>query len=231
MDVRRTVVYGFVSAAVSAGDGVQYKTVQPQPPGLQASGLPGPVSAPTFLWAELLRRLITHVTSPSATLVSGGSAGAIALGWGATLSGYSGILGLYQGAPFYFSGVSGAISGQPTSGVSTASNQIRKVLVTMPMSALPVSTFAASGPANLTFTIGSAMTTSANAATSGGQTVSYFDNVPLPQASAGEVPLGWLNWPNSQAASASILTSWMQNDFRVLQGINLSALLAGMPQP
>ena len=230
MDVRRTVVYGFVSAAVSAPDGVANRVLLPQPPGLQASALPGPVSAPTFMWSEMLRRLITYVDAPSATVISGGSGGAVALAWGSQ-SGASGFFGHFQGVPFYFSGVSGAISGQPGSGVSTTSGQIRKVLVTVPMSALPVSTFAASGPANLTFVIGSAMATSANAATSGGQGASYFDNVPLPVPSAGEIPIGWLNWPNSQAASASILTSWMITDYRVVQGLNLSALLQGTTQP
>ena len=231
MDTRRTVVYGFVSTAVSAGDGIQYRTIQPQPPGLQASALPGPVSAPTFMWSEFLRRTLTRVTSPSATVISGGSGGAVALSPSSGMTTESGFAGLYQGVPFYFSGVSGAISGQPGSGASTASNQIRKILVTVPMSAVPVSTFAGSGPANLTFVIGSAYTTSANAATSGGQDLSFFDYVPLPVPSAGEIPVGWLNWPNSQAASASILTSWMKTDYRVVQGLNLSALLAGVPQP
>lgn len=231
MDVRSERIYGMVSTLVSAGDGLQVRSLLPQPPSLVGSANPGPVSAPTFLWSEMLRRLVTHVISPSATVISGGSGGAVALGPSSGMTTESGFAGRFQGVPFYFSTVSGAWSGQPLSGVSTASNQIRKVLVTVPMSALPVSTFAASGPANLTFVIGSAMTTSANAATSGGQTLSYFDSVPLPVPSAGEVPVGWLNWPNSQAVSASIQTSWMMTDYRVTQGLNMSALLQGVPQP
>ena len=227
MDLRTEKVMAFVSSLVSAGDGIQYKTLAPQPPADTTLG----ASHAQILWLEMLRRSITYVASPSATLISGGSAGAIALGPSSGMTTESGFAGRFQGMPFYFSTVSGFMSGQPSSGVSTASNQIRKVLVTVPMSALPVSTFAASGPVNLTFVIGSAFKTSANAATSGGQGVSYFDYVPLPTPSAGEIPVGWLNWPNSQAASASIQTSWMITDYRAVQGQNLSAMMTGMPQP
>ena len=232
MDVRSVRVYGMMSGLVSAGDGVPYRTLTAQPPWLGgSSGYPGPVSAPTFTWAEMIRRMFTHVTSPSATIISGGSTGAVALSPSSGLTTESGFAGRFQGMPFYFSGVSGAISGQPASGVSTTSAQIRKVLVTVPMSAIPLSTFAASGPATLTFVIGTVVATSAGACTSGGQALSYFDSVPLPTPSAGEIPVGWLNIPNSFAASASIPTSCMITDYRVVQGINLSALLVGMPQP
>lgn len=227
MDVRTEKVMAFVSSLVSAGDGIQYKTLLPQPPADTKLG----ASHAQILWIEMLRRSLTYVASPSATIISGGSLGAIALSPSSGMTTESGFAGRFQGVPFYFSGVSGAISGQPGSAASTASNQIRKVLVTVPMSALPVSTFAASGPANLTFVIGSAMVTSANAATSGGQQVSFFDYVPLPVPSAGEIPVGWLNWPNSQAASAAIQTSWMITDYRAVQGLNLSAMMTGIPQP
>lgn len=228
MDVRTEKVMAFVSSLVSAGDGIQYKTLAAQPPADTKLG----ASHAQILWIEMLRRSLTYVASPSATLISGGSLGAVALSPSSGMTTESGFAGRFQGMPFYFSTVSGAWSGQPGSGASTASNQIRKVLVTVAMSALPVSTFAgASGPTGLTFVIGSAMTTSANAATSGGQGVSYFDYVPLPLPSAGEIPVGWLNWPNSQAASAAIQTSWMITDYRAVQGLNLSAMMTGLPQP
>ena len=122
MDVRTEMLYGVVSAAVSAGDGITYKTVVPQP------------SAPLMTMAEMIRRMVTHLTSPSATLVSGGSAGAVAI----TVTGLpSGINGRLQGVPFSLS-YTGTLSAQPTSQVSTASTTIRKVLVTITMSALPV---------------------------------------------------------------------------------------------
>lgn len=231
MDVRSTQVYGMVSAAVSGGDGVQHRTLQPQPPALGASAYPGPVSAPTFAWAEMLRRLVTYIMSPSATIVSGGSAGAIAIAFGAnTLGGASGILGMFQGVPFVLS-AAGTLSGSPTSAISTASTTIRKVLVTIGMSALPVASSLALGGGTVQFVYGSAYNTSAGAATSGGQGVSYFDFVPLPIPSAGEIPVGWLNIPNSFAVSAGINASHMFTDYRVTQGVNLSALLAGIPQP
>lgn len=231
MDVRSTQVYGLVSAAVSAGDGVQYRVLQPQPPALGMSASPGPVSAPTFGWDEMLRRLVTHLISPSATIVSGGSAGAVAIAFGAnTFGGASGILGMFQGVPFVLS-AAGTLSGNIPSGASTTSAQIRKVLVALGMSALPVASSLALGGGTVQFTVGSAWATSAGAVNSGSLKVSYFDSVPLPVASANEVPVGWLNIPNSYGASAGVSDTMMITDYRVTQGLNLSALLAGRPQP
>jgi hypothetical protein len=194
-----------------------------QPPVTGASNL-------AQIMAELWRRAFTHILSPSATLISGGSAGSVALN--AATAGPSGIWGLCQGMPFFLSGV--AISGAPISTVSTASNQIRKVLVTIPISAFGGSGPAGSslaGTATLQFVYGSAMITSPPVATSGGQGASYFDMVPLPLPSANEVPVGWLNIPNSFATSASIAASHMYNDYRVLQGYNLSNILGIRIQP
>ena len=214
MDVRTEMVYGVVSAAVSAGDGIAYKTVAPQP------------SAPLMTMAEMIRRMVTHLTSPSATLVSGGSAGAVAI----TVTGLpSGINGRLQGVPFSLS-YTGTLSAQPTSQVSTASTTIRKVLVTITMSALPVASSFALGGGAVGFVYGSAYSTSAGVVTSGGQSA-YFDLVPLPLPSANEVPVGWLNIPNSFAVSAGLANSHMINDLRSVQGVNMSALLAGIPQP
>ena len=213
MDVRTELFYGLVSASVSSGDGVAYKTIGPQPSSL-------------MMMSELIRRMMTHLTVPSATLVSGGSAAAV----GITVTGLpSGIQGRIQGVPFSLS-AAGILSAAPTSAVSTASTTIRKVLVTITMSALPVNSSLALGGGSVGFVYGSAYSTSAGVVTSGGQT-SYFDLVPLPLPSANEVPVGWLNIPNSFATSAGLASSNMISDLRSVQGVNLSALLAGVPQP
>jgi hypothetical protein len=222
MDILNERAYAAVSAQVSATDGLVVDTMTFQPPLSAASNL-------MHSMAELFRRCFTHIISPSATLVSGGSAGSVTLN--AATAGPSGVWGLCQGQPFFLSGV--ALSGSPLSSISTISNQIRKVLVT-----IPISTFGGSGPAasslagtaTLQFVYGSAMITSANAATSGGQW-SYFDLVPLPLASANEVPCGWLNIPNSFATSAGLAASHMFNDYRVFQGYNLSAVFPLRVQP
>ena len=215
MDVRTEMLYGLASAAVSAGDGIPYKTLTPHPN-----------DQPLMSVAEMLRRLVTHVTSPSATIVSGGSAGAV----GITMTGLpSGINGMIQGVPFSLS-YTGILSAQPTSLVSTASTTIRKVLVTITMSALPVASSLALGGGAVGFVYGSAFTTSAGVVLSGGQSA-YFDLVPEPMASANEVPIGWLNITNSFATSAGIANHQMISDLRAVQGINLSGLLAGIPQP
>ena len=216
MDVRSEMIYAMVSAAVSGPDGIVYKTVAPQ-------------AVPLFTMAEMLRRLNNRILSPSATIASGGSAGSVQI----TIPGGSpsGILGTVQGWPFSISGT-GTPSGAPTSLISTASTTIRKVLVTLGFSAF-TSTMSslALGGATVQFTYGSAVITSAGAVTSGGQTASYFDAVPLPQASAHEVIIGWLNVPNSFATSAGINASHMFHNFQLTQGANLSNLLAGVPQP
>lgn len=214
MDVRSEILYGIVSAGVSAGDGIQYKTVAPQP------------SAPLMTMAEMIRRMVTHLTSPSATLTSGGSAGAV----GITVTGLpSGIQGMIQGVPFSLS-AAGHLSGSPVSSISTASTTIRKVLVTIAMSGLPVASSLALGGGTVQFVYGSAFSTSAGAVTSGGQSA-YFNLVPLPLPSANEVPVGWLNVYNSFSTSAGIANTDMITDLRAVQGVNMSALLAGIPQP
>lgn len=218
LDVRSERVYGMVSAAVSAGDGIANKTLLPEP---MTSAMPT-----LMTWAEMLRRMHTRITSPSATLLSGGSAGAVAI----RVDGLpSGINGVFQGWPFSLS-AAGHPSGSPTSLISTASTTIRKVLVTIGMSALPVASSLALAGGTVQFVYGSAYTTSAGAVGSGGQSA-FFDLVPLPQASAGEVPVGWINVYNSFATSAGLANHQMITDYRATQGLDLSALLAGMPQP
>lgn len=228
-DIRREMAFAAVSAQVSAADGLIVDTMTFQPPLSAASNL-------MHTMAELFRRAFTYVLSPSATLISGGSAGSVALN--AATAGPSGIWGMCQGQPFFISSLAaGSLSGSPISTISTASNQIRKVLVTVGISA-----FGGSGPATsslagsavgsiLQFVYGSAMNTSANQATSGGQGASYFDMVPLPLPSANEVPVGWLNIPNSFATSAGLAASMMFNDYRVFQGYNFSAIFPVRQQP
>jgi hypothetical protein len=177
---------------------------------------------------EVLRRAFTNITTPSTTIVSGTGAPAVALAFGTATP--SGIAGMFQGVPFVLS-AAGLLSGTPGSALSTASNQIRKVLVTIGMSSIPVASSLALGGGTVQFVYGSAVTTSAGAVTSGGQAISYFDYVPLPQCSAGEIPVGWINVPNSFASGAGIPNSCMFTDFRVTQGLNLSAMMQGLPQP
>lgn len=233
MDVRTEMVFANVSQAVSAGDGVTFDAVSPQPgmlTGVVSMGTGnGSISAQRVTWQEMIRRMVTHITSPSATLVSGGSAGSVALNYGTAA--LSGIAGMFQGVPFVLSGTANTLSGSPVSSISTASNQIRKVLVTLTMSALPPGSSLALGGGGLGFVYGSAMLTSAGAVTSGGQAQSYFDYVPMPLPSANEIPVGWLNVYNSFATSAGLANTQMITDYRVTQGYNMSALLQGMEQP
>jgi len=231
MDVQAERLYALASGTASAGDGIPYDTMLPQPP--PAPTFPvsftgaGSVSAPMMTMVEFIRRQVTYCTSPSATLVSGGSAGSIAITLGANPSG---ICGFIQGWPFALSAL-GTPSAALTSLASTASNQIRKVLVTIGMSAMPPASSFALGGGTVQFVYGSAAMTSANGCTSGGQGISYFDYLPLPQASANEIPMGWLNIPNSFATSAGIANSMMFTDWRVTQGVNLSAMMIGVQQP
>lgn len=240
MDVLRENVYGYVSMAVSAGDGIPIDSLVPQPAAL-VTGLAGltvtpagaptgtnGVSAPMGTWAELIRRMFTHLTSPSAIISGGASGFAIHVVVPSTAP-TSGIQGVIQGVPFII-GAAANLVGTPTAAMSTTSNQIRKVLVTMTVSALPVQGGLNSANAAIQFVYGSAMLTSASVVNSGGA-ASYFDLVPLPLPSAGEIPVGWLNVPNNFPVSTAISTTMMWSDLRAVQGLNLSALLATRAQP
>lgn len=227
-NVKGDMVFATVSAAVSAGDGVTYDVTVPQPPPQppfptagQATGV-GSVSNPQIDMLEVIRRCFTNITTPSTTLVSGGSAGSIALAFGTATP--SGIAGMFQGVPFVLS-AAGTMSGSPTSLMSTASYEIRKVLVCIGMSALPVASSLALAGGTVQFTYGPAYRTSALGCTSGAQSVSYFDYVPLPRPSANEIPVGWYAVVNSVATSAGLINSCMFTDFRVTQGLNFSAMM------
>lgn len=232
MRVNNEPLYAMVSALISAGDGVVYDWVGAQPPPFPPSpfvftGGAG-VSNPQITMLEFMRRCMTNITTPSTTIVSGTGVPAIALAYGTATP--SGIAGMFQGVPFVLS-AAGTMSATLGSAASTASNQIRKVLVTIGMSAVPVASSLALAGGTVQFVIGSAMLTSAGAVTSGGQTYSYFDYVPLPAPSANEIPVGWLNIVNSYGSGGGIINSAMFTDFRVTQGLNMSAMLLGLVQP
>ena len=230
------LLYANVSATVSAGDGVTYDLLTAQPPSLPTppfafTGGAG-VSCPAIDMLEFMRRTMTHITSPSATIVSGTAAGAVAVTLGTV--GPSGITGMMQGYPFALS-AAGTLSAALGASAATTSQQIRKVLVTLALSSFPIggsglSGFALAGGV-VQFVYGSAMTTSAMACTSGSQAYSYWDYVPLPLASAQEVPVGWINVANSCTAAQATINSCMFTDYRVTQGLNMSAMLQGRAQP
>lgn len=214
MDLREGV-YTLVSAQVSAPDNRPMNVMQT-------------VGASAFLydWADLIRRMFNYLNSPSATLISGGSAGAVAL----TGDGLpSGLNGVYHGWPFSLSHT-GTLSGSPTSLASTTSTTIRKVLVTIGMSAFPFASSVKLASGTLQFVYGSVFATSAGAVLSGGAST-YFNSVPLPKPSAGEIPVGWLNICNSFATSAGISNTMMITDWREVQGVDLSAIMGVVRQP
>src|SRR5262245_24326807 len=231
MDAKTEQLYALVSQAVSAGDGVQYDMVAPAPRALQRfpvtfTGGGVGVSAPQGTWLDYLVKTNNRIHSVSNSVASGGSTAAIQITLGAAPSG---IVGLIQGVPFQIS-AAGELSGSPTSQASTASYEIRKVLVTVAFTSF----FASSVPLAcgvVQFVYGSAMRTSANAVTSGSQEASYWDYVPLPKCSANQVAIGWLTIPNSYTTSQGIPNSWMKTDYRVTQGLDLSAMLQGLQQP
>jgi hypothetical protein len=207
----------FVSGSVSALDG-------------RAHGVQQNVGISAYLGTlfEMYMKGLNCIHTASATLISGDSAGGIALGLPSTL-GASAVRGLAQGWPFTITNI--GISGQPGSAVSTTSTTIRKVLVGLTFSALSavVSSLNANSAA-MVFVVGSAYATSAGAVVSGGAS-GYFNSVPMPKPSAGLVPLGWLNIVNSCPGSGGISAGCMMIDWRVTQGLDLSAIQGTIYQP
>lgn len=220
-ELHTDVLYARVSAQVSSIDGIAHDVLKQ-------------VAASAYLgtMAEMLQKLMNRIDSPSATIASGGSAGSVQITLG-TAAPVSGLKGRHHGWPFFLS-ATGALSGSPTSAYSTTSSQIRKVLVTLGMSALPgdasyVSSLALGG-GTVQFVYGSVFATSAGAVNSGGASA-FFNKVPLPKASAGEIPIGWLNFYNSFTPSTMIANHTMITDYRVTQGVDLSAVLGTVQQP
>ena len=201
-----------VSATVSSIDGVTHDVLQQ--PG--ASAFLGTL-------AEAYQKLMSKIDSPSATLISGGSTAAVAINVNTT-DGASGIYGHFQGWPFRIS-AGGHLSASPTSLISTASTTVRKVLVTLALSNLPVASSIALGAGTVQFVYGSAYDTTASTVLSGGVSAT-FNKVPLPKASAGEIPIGWINVPNSHAVSAGIADHMLITDYRETQGFDFSAIMS-----
>jgi hypothetical protein len=215
-------LYALTSSQVSAIDGIQFDTVQPE------------LSAHLGTFAEMVLKLMNRLTTPSATLVSGGSAGAVALAFGAAGAPQgSGVQGLYQGVPFNVSGA-GTISGEFPSAVSTTSLTIRRVLVGLSLGDISaVTSSIASNVGTLTFVVGSAYNVSvANAASNGGVSA-WFNQVPLPKHSAGLVPVGAINVPNSATAASAggISNTCLTFPLREIYGFDLSALIGNPVQP
>ena len=210
VDLNESLV-GFVSATVSSIDGRPYTTVT-TPAASAGFGTMG----------ELLHKLLNRIDSPSATLISGGVGGSVAISLPSSV-GNSAIRGTIQGVPFMLTNI--ALSGMPTSAASTGSTTIRKVLVCLAVSALPVASSLDAAAGTVQFVYSSAFGTSGGAVLSGGQSA-YFNSVPLPKAHAGQIPVGWLNIPNSFAQSAGISASMMITDPRETRGVNLSAFYA-----
>ena len=216
-------LYGLVSGSVSAIDG--------RPFGVQG----GMTSAFLGTFYDWLHKQSNRILTASTALMSGGSAGAVAIstsGMG-SLSAMSGIFGTLQNVPFFVTGE--ALSGSPASdaspGYSTTSMTIRKVLVCLTISSLPVASSIATASVTVQFVYGSAFAVSyANACSVGGASA-WFNQVPLPKPSAMQVPVGWLNIFNSFAASAGLAAGQMICDLRATQGIDLSLLQGTVQQP
>jgi hypothetical protein len=208
-----------VSAQVSAIDGIQYDIYNPQ------------TSAFMGTFVEFMQKLMTRIDTPSAAIISGGSVAAVTVNVTQTASGGvvgSGIYGRWMGWPFHF--LSGG-SASPTASAATTSVQARKVLVVMnPGEDLPVASSLATTAPTLGFVYGSAYTTAALAASTGGVS-SIFNLIPLPKASAGEIPVGWLNIHNSYTVSDGLADHNMITDYREIQGYDFSSILGTIQQP
>ena len=217
-DVRTEKLYTVVSGSVSGVDNRAVAIAE--------------INQSAFLGTlyDFMFKMMNRIGTASTTLASGGSAGAVEIGASGmgSLSGLSGIAGVFQGIPFFLTGT--ARSAQPTSLISTGSTTIRKVLVGLGFSALPVASSLDETASTVLFVYGSAFSTSAGAVLSGGQSA-FFNSVPLPKASAGMVAVGWLNVPNSFAVSAGISASMLITDHRETQGIHLSLIQGTVTQP
>lgn len=218
MNIIGEKLYAPVSAAVSALDGIPYKTVAPQ------------VSAFLCTMAEFAHKLNNRIWTASTAVLLGGSNGAVALSTsgGGSLSCASGIGGWIQGWPFFITGEH--LSANVLSNASTASNQIRKVLVCLTASALPVASSLAVGGFSLQLVYGSAYVVSANAVSTGGQSA-YFNKVPLPKPSAHQVPVGWINVHCSFATSQAMSAPMVITDWREIQGFNFDLFMSAVVQP
>ena len=216
MDLTTEKLYALVSAQASSVDGI-------------AHDLTKNVGVSAFLgtMAEMIQRMMNRITSPSNTVLA--SAGSVHVTYGTGASNNA-LTGVYHGYPFMLSALVGNPSAALGSQASTTSTTIRKVLVTLALSAFPIASSLASGAATVQFVYGSAFATSALAVSLAAQSA-YFNSVPLPKPSAGEIPLAWINVFNSFTALSVIGTSMVMVDWRETQGVDLSALIGTPTQP
>jgi len=218
MDIASEKLYALVSAQASAVDGIAYDLTK----NVGVSAFMGTMS-------ELLLKLFNRLTTPSCTLVSGGSAGTVALAFPTVNSGNAGVEGLYQGVPFRIS-ATGTISGDLGSTASTTSTTIRKVLVGLSLGDISAATSGlASTVGTLTFVVGSAYNVSVALAASTGGVSAWFNQVPTPKHSAGLVPVGILNIPCS--TTSLISNGMMTFPLREIYGMDLSAIIGTPMQP
>jgi hypothetical protein len=234
MNLRSEKLYAYTSAAVSSIDGIAYKTTK-----LELSAYLGTM-------AEMLMKMNNRVLTPSNNLHLSNTPGisvilsvmasANAGQFGASM----GSLVLFHGVP-YFIVQSAAISGALTmSLVSTGASQIRKVLVCLAMPSSVASntgavlSYASGTNASnvyLNFVYGSAFGVSGANSVSVG-TDSAFDAVPLPKASANQIPIGWLNIVTGQTSAAGVLSAAsVRMDMRETQGINFNLFMSAIAQP
>ena len=210
-EIRTEQLYALVSVVTSGLDTRPLGTVQPA------------ISAYLGTMYDMMFKLNNRITTQSAAITtSGGGASSVIVVQSPTA--LSGIAGIVHGWPFWLS-FTGLLSGAPTSLMSTTSTTIRKVLVGLLIN-IPAdeatSTIAITS-ATMGFVYGSLFATSALACTSGGQSA-FYNSVPLPLASAGMVPLGWLNVPNSAGSNFAFAGSMVIVNWRAIQGFDLSAL-------
>lgn len=211
-----------VSAQVSAENG-------------QVTNVGAQVAVSAYLGtiAEFMLKMMNRINTPSITLVSGGSAGAVALAFPTGGTAGSAIAGLYHGVPFEVS-AAGTKSAEFLSSFSTTSLTIRRVLVGLSMGDISaVTSSIASTVGTLVFIVGSAYTVSvANAASTGGVSA-WFNQVPLPKASAGIVPVGAINVPNSATtvSTGGISNTCLTFNVREIYGFDMSAIIGQPVQP
>ena len=218
MDLTTEKLYALVSAQASSVDGIAYDLTKN-------------VGVSAFLgtMAEMFLKMFNRLTTPSCTLISGTSAGSVALAFPTVNSGNAGIEGLYQGVPFRIS-AAGTYSADLGSQASTTSTTIRKVLVGLSLGDISaVASSIASTVGTLTFVIGSAFNVSVAGAASAGGVSAWFNQVPTPKHSAGLVPLGIINIPNS--TTSLISNAMITFPLREIYGLNLSAIIESPTQP
>jgi len=210
-----------VSGQVSAIDGIPYTTYQNQ------------VSAFLGTFAEFMYKQTNCIYTPSAVMALGSDSttGEIAFQGGVSVYGSATVAGVLQGWHFALSAASTG-SAILCAAVATTSLTTRKVLCTLAFSSLvlPVASSIEIDEVILQFVYGSDFATSSMAASTGGVSAIY-NQIPLPKPSAGEIPVGWINVPNSHADGSDVTLEMLITDWREIQGYNMSAILGTVQQP